>query len=267
MTLRLLKNEFIKMVHEKKIYILLGIMFLILISSVYIYNTMKGYVLSNSSEAIKYSTSWKYQLSNMNSIIFIDNYATDFIFKSGIPFFVIFISIFSIDCFGDDFYSGNMKFFANSDTNKSSLFKAKVLYLIIICLSIVILNLILAFAISSIVFNMKFQGLFRSILIYLSSIIPVVSFSLIIGLCSLFIPNKSIRISVGVSLCILTGIIDRLINSTYFSPIGIIALIAKKQIENISFIDLFMCNFISFLYLILAFFIGKSIFKAIEFKY
>ncbi|MBD7910677.1 hypothetical protein [Clostridium cibarium] len=267
MTIKLIKNEFIKMIYEKKFYVLLVTIITMLIATLYIYMAMKNYAIADSIEAQKYSVEWKEQLKNMNSIIFLDNYSTSFIFKSGIPFFLIFVTIFAVDCFGEDFYSGNLKFFANLDTRGESLFKAKVVYLIIFSLIIVIINLVLGFISSSIVFHIKFQGIFRSLIIYLSSILPVVSFSLIVGLISMFIRNRAIRTVVGVGLCISVGILDKIVKVDYFSPIGIISIIASKQVENIKFIDLAICNSISLIYFILAFFIGKIIFKKIEYKY
>jgi len=265
--IKLLKNEIIKMVHSKRNYVLIGCLVFMILSIVYITFMNQQNILNNMPKIQNLDEARKQDILNMNTVIFLKQFATEFIFRPIVPYFIFFMVVLSVEVFGEDFYSGNMKFFINIDKKRISIFVAKILSLVVYALFIVILNIVLGFTISSLFFKVSFDGGFRIIVIYLSAIIPVVSFSLIIGLISMYIQNKKISLVIGIAGSIFLTVADRLTMTRYFSPIGIVSILEKIRPTDIHLSDLFMANLTSVVYLIIFYFIGIYIFKNKELNY
>lgn len=269
MIIKFLKNEITKMLNSKRNYILLGFLVFMIIAIVYLIHIERGNILNNSPKSNLESVKIKWQVLHMNSVIFLSQFSTEFIFRSAVPYFLFFMVAFSVESFGVDFHSGNMKFFASISKSRNNILEAKILCLIIYSSLVVIVNLVLGFIISSIAFRVSFNGLGRIIIIYLSSIIPVASFGLIIGIISMFIKNKAVSLTIGFASSIFLTVCDKITVSSSFSPVGIIGVVEKLGTGNVysgmPLSSLIMPNIVSFTYLILFYFIGKSIFKTIEF--
>ncbi|MDD3224569.1 MAG: hypothetical protein PHX70_07685 [Clostridium sp.] len=264
MIINIFKNEITKMIHSKKNYILFFFLIFMIISIVFIMNSNKVHIENHTSSLNK---SISKDIINMNSVIFLKYFSTEFIFRTVVPYFVFFMVVFSIESFGGDFFGGTMKYYIIICKNHTDIFIGKVLSLFVYALFVVISTVFLGFIISSFAFKMTFYGLGRITLIYLFSIIPVVSFGLIMGLVSMFIQNKNISLSLGIMVAIFLTCSDRLTGTRNFSPIGVLGLMDKVRATNISFSALFTSNIVSFVYLVIAFFIGMSIFKNKEFNY
>lgn len=271
MITKFLRNEIIKMLSSKRNYILLIFMAFMIGAIIYMIYLSRGNIINNTPKSKQFSSEIKWQIINMNSIIFLSQFSIEFIFRSAVPYFLFFMTVFSIESFGEDFYSGNMKFFANIDKKCTNILKAKILCLIIYSLLIVMINLILGFIISSLVFGVSFNGLPRIIVIYLSAIIPAASFALIIGIISMFIKNKTISLTLGFASSIFITVSDKITVSRNFSPIGIIGIIEKFGTENVysnmPVESLIMPNIIAGIYIVLFYYIGKKIFSNREFIY
>ncbi|MBI6874472.1 hypothetical protein [Clostridium aciditolerans] len=267
MTIKFLKNEIIKIMHSKKIYILLSFVIFMVLAISYIMYSEKNNIINNVPRTLKYSEQFKMEVLHMNSTIFLKQYSIEFVFRTVVPYFIFFIIAFSVEIFGEDFFSGNMKYFARLDKNTDSIFKAKVLSLIVYSFLIVVINIILGFVISSFIFGVSFYGLARVIFIYSSAVIPAASFGLIIGIISMFIKNRTVSLTLGIVFSIFLTITDRLAITSKFSPIGILGIMDKARIENITAKTLIIANITSCIYLVVAYFIGKRIFKTKEFYY
>ncbi|MGO5065757.1 hypothetical protein FDF31_00680 [Clostridium sporogenes] len=265
MIINILKNEITKMIHSKKNYILFIFLIFMIVSIIFIINSDKARIVN--SQAISMDKNRARDILNMNSVLFLNYFSTEFIFRTVVPYFVFFMVAFSVDSFGEDFFGGTMKYCINLCENNTDIFIGKVLNLFVCAFFIVMSNILLGFIISSFAFKTTFYGLGRIIFIYLSSIIPVVSFSLIIGLISMFIQNKNISFALGIMISIFLTISDRLTITSKFSPIGVLGLMDKVRATNISFGLLVTSNIVSCVYLIIALFIGMNIFKNKEFNY
>lgn len=255
------------MLHSKKLYVLMGFVIFMIAAICYMINLDKGHIISNAPITHKYSKELKMDILNMNSVIFLKQFSTEFIFRTVVPYFAFFMTVFSVGIFGQDFFSGNMKYFVRLTKDHADIFKAKVLSIIFYSALVVISTLILGFTISAIVFKLSFVGLGRITLIYLSAIIPVASFGLIIGIISLFFKNTTISITIGIVSSIFLTVSDRLTITSNFSPIGVLGLMEKFRANNIHLNSLIMSNIVSIVYLIIAYLIGKKLFQNKEFNF
>lgn len=255
------------MLHSKNLYILIGFLIFMIAAICYLINLDKGHIINNASITRKYSSQLKMDILNMNSVIFLKQFSREFIFRTVVPYFAFFMTVFSVSIFGEDFFSGNMKYFARLTKDHVDIFKTKVFSVIFYSALVVILTLILGFTISAFVFKLSFDGLGRIVLIYLSAIIPVASFGLIIGIISLFFKNTTISIAIGIVSSIFLTVSDRLTITSNFSPIGVLGLMDKFRANNISLSSLAMVNIVSIVYLIAAYFIGKKLFRNKEFNF
>ncbi|AOR25013.1 hypothetical protein [Clostridium taeniosporum] len=267
MIIKFLKNELIKMTHSKRNYVLIGCLIFMILSIVYITFMNQKNIINNMPQIQNLSEERKQDILNMNTAAYLRLFATEFVFRPIVPYFIFFMVVFSVELFGTDLFSGNMKFFMNIDKKGINIFIAKVLSLFVYALFIVALNIILGFVLSSLFFSVSFNGLFRIIIIYLSSIIPVVTFSLIIGLISMYIQNKKVSLVIGISSSILLTVVDRITNTRNFSPIGILGIMDNIRPLNIHLSQLCISNMVSIIYLIVFYFIGVYIFKNREFNY
>lgn len=263
----LLKNEIIKMIHSKKNLVLIGCLLFMILSIVYIMFVNQRNILNDMPQIRNLNEQLKNDILNINSVIFLRQFSTEFIFRPVVPYFIFFMVITSVEIFGEDFFSGNMKFFINIDKKRINVFISKVLALFVYSIFIVALNIILAFVIGCLFFGTSFNGLPRIILIYLSSIIPVVSFSLIIGLISLYVENKKLSTIIGIASSIFITVADRLTGTRIFSPIGILGVMDRIKPINIQLSELIFPNMVSLIYLFVFLMAGIYIFKNKEYTY
>lgn len=266
LTWKFLKNEIVKILYSKKTCILLIFVLFMIGAICYMMHLDKLNIINGVPKTKRYSTQLRMEILNMNSIVFLKLFSTEFVFRTVVPYFVFFMVVVSVEIFGEDFFSGNMKYFIRLSGEKGQLFKAKVLAVIFYSFSVVAVTFLLGFVISSLVFALSFHGFFRIMLIYLSAVVPVASFGLIIGLMSMFIRNKNVSITIGIVLSIFLTVSDRLTITSSFSPIGVLGLMEKVRADNVSLISLLMADVTSAVYLEIAYFAGRKIFKMKEFN-
>lgn len=270
MILKVAKNELIKTFYHKQFHILLVFIIIMALFSTYIYADIQIKIINGEIEVNRYTEEVKQSYINMNGSIFMWNFLTDFIFKPMIPYFLIFMVLFSIKTFSEDNSSGNLKFFILDINNRTDIFYGKILYLFAIITIVVLINILLSFILGVIFFGIKgmtIKGLLFISSIYLLAIIPILSFTTLIGVCSLMLVSSNVCIVIGVMLSVLVSVIDRFTISKHFSPIGILTRLIDADIIDIKIIDLIKSNFIASIYFGVSIVVGILLFKEKDWIY
>ena len=220
--LNVLKNETIKFINEKKLYIMLGVIFVLVILGVIAYKDMINNVMTGDARIETYSQEFITILQNFNGVTFSKMFLLDFIYK---PYFSIFISIIAVNVFSNDYKSGNLKFALLTNTTVTQLYLGKVLFMMLVSTIIVSINFILSLILGQIAFggSIPVAELLEVLVLYFISVIPAVAFSLIISLISLTKLSPNVIIGASIGVIILFGIIDTLTKFKYISPIGILS--------------------------------------------
>lgn len=86
--LNVLKNETIKFINEKKLYIMLGVIFVLVILGVIAYKDMINNVMTGDARIETYSQEFITILQNFNGVTFSKMFLLDFIYK---PYFSIYL--------------------------------------------------------------------------------------------------------------------------------------------------------------------------------
>lgn len=270
MILKVAKNELIKTFHHKQFYILLVFIIIMALFSTYIYSDIQNKIINGDVEANRYTEEVKESYINMNGSIFMGSFLTDFIYKSMIPYFLIFMVLFSIRTFSEDNTSGNLKFFILDYNNRVDIFYGKILYLFAIITIVVLINILLSFILGVLFFGVKgmtIKGLLSISSIYLLAIIPVLAFSSLAGVFSLMPGPSNVFIFIGIMLSVLVSVIDRFTISKYFSPIGILTKLIDVNVIDIRIFDLVKSNFVAFIYFGIAMVIGILSFRKKDWIY
>ena len=223
--LNVLKNETIKFINEKKLYIMLGVIFVLVILGVIAYKDMINNVMTGDARIETYSQEFITILQNFNGVTFSKMFLLDFIYKPYFSIYLIFISIIAVNVFSNDYKSGNLKFALLTNTTVTQLYLGKVLFMMLVSTIIVSINFILSLILGQIAFggSIPVAELLEVLVLYFISVIPAVAFSLIISLISLTKLSPNVIIGASIGVIILFGIIDTLTKFKYISPIGILS--------------------------------------------
>ncbi|MDD6794148.1 MAG: ABC transporter permease subunit [Clostridiaceae bacterium] len=270
MIIKVAKNELRKVFYSKQFYVLLVFIIIMSFLSAYLYGDIRNSILSGTVDADRYSAEVKQNFINMNAITFMQMLLTDFIFKPMIPFFAIFMVVFAVKTFAEDNVSGRLKFTILECDQRAKICYGKLLYLFIITFIGVLMNFVCGFLLGSFIFGLKgvTAGNFLSeIGMYVSAIIPIVSFAAIIGVISMVASKNNTFIVIGVMSSILISLLDKFTVTKYYSPLGIITRISQVGISDISKIDLLQSNLVSAIYIVITIIIGSIIFNRKEWKY
>lgn len=92
--LNVLKNETIKFINEKKLYIMLGVIFVFVILGVIAYKDMINNVMTGDARIETYSQEFITILQNFNGVTFSKMFLLDFIYK---PYFSIYLIFWRIN--------------------------------------------------------------------------------------------------------------------------------------------------------------------------
>lgn len=220
-----LKNETIKFINEKKLYIILGIVFVLVILGVIAYKDMINNVIIGDARIETYSQDFITTLQSFNGVTFSKMFLSDFIYKPYFSIYLIFILIIAVNVFSNDYKSGNLKFALLTNTTVTQLYLGKVVFMMLVSTMIVSINFLLSLIVGQIAFggSIIIAQLVEVLVLYFMSIIPAVVFSLIISLISLTKLSSNIIIGGSIGAIILFGIIDTLTKFRYVSPIGILS--------------------------------------------
>lgn len=235
--LKVIKNEFIKLIHQKKFAILLVVILALCILSAYGYSDMRNDVFKHTAKSEEYDSAFKALITNLNYVRFSILFSGDFIYKTLLPIYLIFIAIIFTSVLSEDYLEGTMKFSLVSPITKSQLILGKLLFMLVISSIIALFNLVISLIIGYIAFggaNIISSELLKVILIYTFSIAPVMAFGTIVLLISLIVKNSSTVISTTIVLAIILNIIDFFTKTKNFSPIGILAKFSNGYNVNIS---------------------------------
>lgn len=246
-----LRNETIRFLNEKKLYVIFAIIGVLVILATVAYKDMINNVLIDDIRSAGYSEEFKGLLQSFSGINFSKMCLTDFIYKPYFSIYLIFIAIIAVNVFSNDYKSGNLKFTLLTNTSVAQVYIGKILFMVVVSLMIVTINLILSLIIGQIAFggSIILSELLNVVLLYLIAIIPAVVFSLIIGIVSLTKLNSNIIIGSAIGIIITLGIIDTLTNFKYISPVGILSFF-ESNIPIISEEILISCG-ISIVYILL----------------
>ena len=235
--LKVIKNEFVKLIHQKKFIILFVVILLLCILAAYGYNDMRNGVLNHTAKSEDYGSAFKALIPNLNYIRFSMLFSSDFIYKPLLPIYLIFIAIIFTCVLSEDYLGGTMKFSLVSPITKRQLILGKILFMLAISALIALFNLGISLVIGYIVFgggNIISGELLKVISIYIFSIAPVMAFGTMILLISLIIKNTSTVISTTIVLAIILNIVDNFTKTKNFSPIGLLAKFSDGYYVNIS---------------------------------
>ena len=151
--LNVLKNETIKFINEKKLYIMLGVIFVLVILGVIAYKDMINNVMTGDARIETYSQEFITILQNFNGVTFSKMFLLDFIYKPYFSIYLIFISIIAVNVFSNDYKSGNLKFALLTNTTVTQLYLGKVLFMMLVSTIIVSINFILSLILGQIAFG------------------------------------------------------------------------------------------------------------------
>ncbi|MDF2677419.1 MAG: hypothetical protein K0Q97_1742 [Bacillota bacterium] len=249
--IKLVKNEYIKLFSEKKLYVILA--YIILLS----FFTAKSYTDSKfQSGAISgFPPNMKFLLNNLNALNYLKIFSTDSIFGGTTQFSIMIISFLSIDTFLYDYKSGNAKFVLASGISKLKLTLSKYIYMIINIFIIICMFFVVGFIIGAFFFGIQgttSTNFIETFVIYLFGAIPMLAFTSIIALISCTNINKSILTLISIMFIIIMGISDSFTNTKFFSPTGMLALFNSDVPMRITH-NILYCGLISFIYFIITF--------------
>ena len=235
--LKVVKNEFIKLIHQKKFIILFVVILSLCILAAYGYSDMRNDVLKHTAKSEDYDNSFKALITNLNYIRFSILFSGDFIYKPLLPIYLIFIAIIFTSVLSEDYLEGTMKFSLVSPITKSQLILGKLLFMLVISSIVALFNLAISLIIGYITFggaNLISGELLKVISIYILSIAPVMAFGTIVLLISLIVKNTGTVISTTIVLAIILNIVDYFTKTKDFSPIGLLAKFSNGYYVNIS---------------------------------
>ncbi|AGK96637.1 ABC transporter permease [Clostridium pasteurianum] len=249
--LNLVKNEYIKLFSEKKLYIILA--YIILLS----FFTAKSYTDSKFQPgAISgFPPNMRFLLNNLNALNYLIIFSTDSIFGGTTQFSIMIVSLLAIDTFLYDFKSGNAKFVLASGISKFELTLSKYIYMILNIFIIICMFFVIGFIMGSFFFGIHgitSINFIETFIIYLLGAIPMLAFTSIIALISCTNINKSILTLISIMFIIIMGISDSFTNTKFFSPTGMLSLFNYDVPMKITF-NILYCGLISFIYFIVTF--------------
>ncbi|MGL5353730.1 MAG: hypothetical protein ACRDA5_10485 [Clostridium sp.] len=246
-----LKNEMIRFLNEKKLYILLAVVMGLVILGTVAYKDMINNVVSSNIKSNSYSDEVKVLLQSFSGISFSKMCLVDFIYKPYFSIYLIFIAIIAANVFSNDYNSGNLKFTLLTNTSPAQVYIGKILFMAVVSLMIVSINLVLSLLVGQIAFGGEIiiKELLNVVGLYLMATIPGVAFSLIIGIVSLTKLKPNIIVGSSIGFIITLGIIDSLTNFKYVSPVGVLSFF-ENNIPTISSGILISCG-ISIIYILL----------------
>lgn len=234
--LRVVKNEFIKLMHQKKFIILLCLIVLLCILACYGYNEMRNDVINHTAKGEGFDEALKSTLLNLNYIKFSILFSGDFIYKPLLPIYLIFMAIILTSVISEDYLGGTMKFSLISPVTKIQLMIGKLLFVLMISLFVALFNFLVSLFVGYIVFgasNVTTPEILNVFLIYIISIAPVMAFSSIVLCLSLIMKNTGAVIATSVILGIALNIVDCFTATKNISPIGVLAKFSNSNAINI----------------------------------
>lgn len=220
MLIRIVENELYKLFARKKIYIFLGVLFLLVLLtglSTSVTNNIGG----DSSLAVVF-TGQAFPATLLGSLI-------TFV----LPIMVVMLVA---DSFTGEYAEGSLKLTLTRKVSRNKLFLAKVISISIVLMLLLLFVMIIGYIIGTIIFgfgnNFAIKGatisigggIFFTVFLYLLSLVPLMIFELIIFFFAVIFSNESTVISIGIGLLLLLSLLGQvffdlapfLIN-TYFS--------------------------------------------------
>jgi len=200
--LKVLKNEFIKMVNGKKFYILA----LLVIFSIAI-----DIVIAKSDVQ-----------THMNA----QNFLTSALFGMAMkPFVPMFMVLVIAETFTEDYSHGTMKFSLMTGVKRSELIFGKLIFIALYAVIFMLIVFASSYIVGTIVFGTGIKGEFFNNFIYnaklcSSVILPLISFSIVLSFVALLMNNSGAMIGFGIGIDLIMMMVDRIKNIMYFTFSG-----------------------------------------------
>lgn len=202
--LKVFKNEMVKMISGKKLYIFSAILILSIIVMAF---------LSKSVPAIKIGP---------------QNFVAQMIMNGMImePLIPIFIILIASEIITEDYSSGTMKFTLMTPIRKIEVFAGKLLFMVAYIVILIAICFVSSYIVQIFFCGLGSSSIFFKTFIYnlkcFVVVIPaLIAFSVIIGFISLFFTSSGAVIGIGIGIYIIAKFLNMGIkNFIYFSPVG-----------------------------------------------
>ncbi len=200
--LKVLKNEFMKMVNGKRIYILA----LLVIISIAI-DIVMGKVDVQS---------------HVNAQNFLTSALFGMVMRPIVPMFMVLVIA---ETFTEDYSHGTMKFTLMTGIKRSEMIFGKLLFIALYAVIFVVVAFVSSYIIGTIAFGTGINGEFFNNFIYnaklcSSVILPLISFSIVLSFVALLINNSGAMIGFGIGVSVIMVMLDQIKNVMYFTFSG-----------------------------------------------
>lgn len=228
--LKVLKNEIIKTLSGKKIYILISIIIVSIILMV-----------------VMGKTNADFQMTANN---FVSRTLEGMIMKPLIPIFMILIVA---EVFTEDYVNGTMKFSLMTPIKKIELISGKFLFIAVYAAALMSISFIFSYIVGIITFGniSEFvKTLSYDIKCYTIVMLPILAFSAVLSFLSLFVNNNGAMIGLGIGIYFIMIIVDQGIkNAMYFTFSG--GMTAYNLIGNSGNYNIMLITFTACVYIVL----------------
>lgn len=247
---KLIKNELIKVVFQRKLAFFLGLILAMILAPV----------------LFTYLTRFKIHDGQSYPLFFLGTVAS-----LVLP---IFISVITADMFTEEYVSGNLSNILIHPVSRVKLLTAKVLTLYVIILFILFFTLLFSYAVGTFFFGWgealidrgitypPFEGVVITLGSYFLASLPLLAFTLVVMLLALLFHSTSAVVGISISIIIFFSLVGLVITevqpyliTTYFNYLGEAVMVAKNREAALEAVK------ITALYGLVAYGIGAALFK------
>lgn len=212
--MKILKLDFYKIFQKKGYLVCIGAVVLFVLSSAFAYSGATDDELN-------------FLLQDFNAMKYIWLASTDILYQGTTLFSLMLLGIILSNLYLEDFKNGCYKYVIIAGVKKKSFFVGKVLFTSLIVGSFVVFAF-LCVTIVGIIFwgtnGINLKEFLDAFLLYIVTIIPMVSFLFLLYDIALIIKNVRVINFIAVVLPLILGIVDSLSITKNFSPIGLLTI-------------------------------------------
>lgn len=258
---KIFENEVMKFLSSKKMKFIILFIVGMTILAAYAYNDMANAVAAGLEKTINYPDDLKTFLANISGTNFMLAFLSDVIYRSELPFYLIFIVIIAVEVFSEDYQRGTLKFTLLTGVECKDVLLGKFLFMAYISLAIALINFVFSFIVGQIVFggNVFNDVLLEVLILTVLVVAPAMALSSIIFLLSQTNLSSKIIMIFGILFTIFIGILDAFTGSKRFSPVGAIGMF-NNEIPSTS-AEYYAAIGVSIIYVIVLTSIGYKIAK------
>jgi ABC-2 type transport system permease protein len=200
--LKVLKNEFIKMLNGRTFYILAVLV---------IFSIVIEMIMMKSSTQ-----------SQMNAQNFFEQALFGMAMKPIVP---MFMALVVAETFTEDYSHGTMKFSLMTGVKRSELILGKLVFIALYAVIFLVVTFVSSYIIGTITLGTGIKGEFFNNLIFnvklcSSVILPLISFSIVLSFVALLINNSGAMVGFGIGVAVIMFVLDQIKNVMYFTFSG-----------------------------------------------